>query len=623
MADPVRTLLIVPPFASIHWPAHGIHVLQSVAREQGLQVEVLYANLMFAALLGEEEYEAICDYPVLEFLGERIMGWFLGNPAESLDLERFNQERSDKPPLTHARLQQVQASWLAQVITQVLGQPGPIPELPVTHPPPSAWQIIGVSSTFDQTNACRLLLRACKQALPNVITVIGGANCDDVMAQGMASYLPEAEHVFSGESELQFVQFLHNPLTFAGQRIVRSEPNNRLDALPVNDYSEFLCQFARYLPDSPARLQLELSYESSRGCWWGQKHHCTFCGLNRDGIAFREKSAAHVLADLQQLKQQGASRILMSDYIMPNGFYKTLLPELAKAPPGLQIFYEIKANIDLDKAILLKQAGVDRIQPGIEALHSASLRLMNKGVRARQNIALLRHARALHIHVLWNLLYGFPGEQESWYAEVLQLMPLLAHLQPPSGFNQIIIDRFSPYFTAPERYGFSNIRPHPSYAAIFPDHPDLSQMAYHFSADLPSPTLADSPLLAPLQTAVTAWQQGWHSKARPALVVMQVSSEQYLLIDSRSLHPQAQTMTISRAQARACLLEQTQADSASDWAIAHQVAVEYDGVIMPLAVAAPAIWQQLEAENREQKKAAPEGRVQEGKPDFVIEIRPV
>lgn len=58
MADPVRTLLIVPPFASIHWPAHGIHVLQSVAREQGLQADVLYANLMFAALLGEEEYEA-------------------------------------------------------------------------------------------------------------------------------------------------------------------------------------------------------------------------------------------------------------------------------------------------------------------------------------------------------------------------------------------------------------------------------------------------------------------------------------------------------------------------------------------------------------------------------------
>ncbi|MEN9865851.1 MAG: hypothetical protein RL748_1441, partial [Pseudomonadota bacterium] len=60
--NPARTLLIVPPFASIHRAAIGVHVLQSVARQQGLQVDVLYSNLIFAAQLGELEHEAICEH---------------------------------------------------------------------------------------------------------------------------------------------------------------------------------------------------------------------------------------------------------------------------------------------------------------------------------------------------------------------------------------------------------------------------------------------------------------------------------------------------------------------------------------------------------------------------------
>ena len=41
--------------------------------------------------------------------------------------------------------------------------------------------------------------------------------------------------------------------------------------------------------------------ETSRGCWWGERMHCTFCGLNGATMAYRSKSAPRALAELTHL----------------------------------------------------------------------------------------------------------------------------------------------------------------------------------------------------------------------------------------------------------------------------------------------------------------------------------
>ncbi len=593
--EPTRTLLIVPPFASIKRPALGIHVLQSVARAQGSQVEVLYANLILASILGEAEYEAICDYPFMAFLGEQIMGWFaFEDEIAAPDLDELNAPLAGHASaLDHTRLKQVLHTWREQVLQQVQAMALP-----------TQWDCIGLSSTFDQTNASLILLRACRAHSPASTLVIGGANCEGSMAEGIAHYMPEVDHVFSGESEIVFAQFLQNPSAFAGQRIIAGSPNNAVNDLPANDYSEFFRQFARWLPASKQATQLEIPYESSRGCWWGQKHHCTFCGLNGQGMGFREKSADKVFEELMALRGQ-TRRILMADNIMPRSFFTTLLPQLARAQSGLSLFYEQKANIDLEKVILLKQAGVDFIQPGIEALHSDLLKLMKKGVSARQNLALLRYCRATDIHVNWNLLYGFPGEQEAWYAELLQFLPLLAHLQPPTGLHPINIDRFSPFHFQPETLGFSAVRPNAQYAQIFPPHADIEQLAYHFCGEANSATLADSRLLAPLQAAISQWQAAWHTGPEPTtpnLAVLEMGPDQYLLIDSRP--GMAQTHLLNRARAAACLAAGSHPASATAWALQHGVAIELDGGTVPLALADPALLRRFE---QEAHAAAPKG----------------
>jgi ribosomal peptide maturation radical SAM protein 1 len=604
---PAPSLLIVPPFASIYRPSLGIHVLQSVAMERGLQVKVLYANLILAACLGEAEYDAISEYPFMAFLGERIMGWFASHtPAP--DLTEFNQQHPEHP-LDHTRLWQTLQAWQAQVLAHVTRQTCPHSSSQILSP----WHCIGVSSTFEQTNACLIILRTCRQALPNCRLLIGGANCEGPMAQGMAAYLPEVDHVFSGEAELAFADFLAalalDPKAYAGQKIIHCPPNEAVNALPPNDFSDYFQQFDALLPHSPKRRLLELPYESSRGCWWGQKHHCTFCGLNGQGMGFREKHPDKVFDEIMALQATGeAKRILMADNIMPHSYFNTLLPRLAQAKQrhqGMYIFYEQKANIDLEKAILLKQAGIEAIQPGIEALHSGSLKLMRKGVSAKQNIALLRYARALNIHVIWNYLYGFPGEQAAWFAELLQHLPALEHLQAPTGLHPINIDRFSPFFSTPAAFGLTNLRPHAAYREIFSPAPNVTQLAYHFCGDANTPTLADSPLLAKLQASIQYWQQ-CTQHSNPKLVILESGNGQYLLLDSRRCHTtdqntdqntaQTTSQTITHAQAAVCLAEHKTASAETAWAIAQRTAIAFDGSFLPLATAEPRVMLRFERE---------------------------
>jgi hypothetical protein len=65
-------VVIVPPFSDLHRPSLGVHLLQAAAERAGLRVRVLYANLLFAALGGEDAYKKISSGRYGWMWGERI-----------------------------------------------------------------------------------------------------------------------------------------------------------------------------------------------------------------------------------------------------------------------------------------------------------------------------------------------------------------------------------------------------------------------------------------------------------------------------------------------------------------------------------------------------------------------
>jgi ribosomal peptide maturation radical SAM protein 1 len=177
------------------------------------------------------------------------------------------------------------------------------------------------------------------------------------------------------------------------------------------------------------------------------------CGLNGSSMAFRSKSPARTLEEVETLVQRyGRLDLQAVDNIIDVRYLRDVLPQLRERAYDLSLFYETKANVRKDHVRLLRESGVDRIQPGIESLSTPILRFMRKGVTAFQNVQLLKWCAEYGLRVFWNVIYGFPGEPPEEYARMATIVPALEHLSPPS-LGPLVLDRFSPYHERPGDFG--------------------------------------------------------------------------------------------------------------------------------------------------------------------------
>ncbi len=541
-AEAADLVLVAPPFSSPDRPSLGLHVIARVAEAANLNVTVLYGNLAFARMIGPRFYRLLCHTPTEYLVGERLFAPACHGPEAAgpvPDCWSTVEGAGD-----YRAIQAAAQVWVDEMADALAALSAPL---------------IGVSSLFEQTLASLALIRAVKQRAPTKITLLGGANADGGMGEGLAAFWPELDHVFAGEAEASFAAFLADRAAGrASPRLLIGQPNAALDALPPPNYGDFFTQFDATVRASAAcengldDSQVRLPYESSRGCWWGEKHHCTFCGLNATGMTHRIKSAPKVAAEITALSQNhGIDRILMVDNIMPHSYFSTLLPQLAAAERKLSLFYEQKANITLERMGRLKAAGVDAIQPGIESLSTALLRRMRKGSTARVNIDCLRYARSVGVSVVWNLLCDFPGDEAQDYAGMLDLIPLLHHLQPPGGLGGLSIDRFSPYFMEPEAFGISDVRPLAAYEDVFPGA-DTAAIAYHFAGTYDSAIRRTPGLHASLSEVVTAWELASAADPGPLFCLFALDEGRRLVVDTRGFAAD-QTRLVTREEVQALL----------------------------------------------------------------------
>jgi ribosomal peptide maturation radical SAM protein 1 len=386
-------------------------------------------------------------------------------------------------------------------------------------------RLVGFTSLFQQHTASLALARRVKDALPDTVIVFGGANCEGVMGAELVRRFPFVDAVVSGEGEIAFPELVARVLAsqpldgiagvgtrrsiasaFAFGSFPNAPPVAALDDLPYPDFRDYLDRFGasrlsnRWLPTIP--------FETSRGCWWGAKHHCTFCGLNGETMAFRSKSGARALDELQTLAARfPGCEIQVVDTILDMQYFRTLLPELARRGPVARLFYETKSNLRKEQVRLLRDAGVTTIQPGIESFSDPVLARMRKGVTALQNVQLLKWCKELGVRPVWNVIWGFPGEPAESYAQMAALARRLTHLPAPDGYEGLRLDRFSPNFVESTALGFADVRPMEPYRYIY-DLPDdaIRNLAYFHRfryADGYDP----APLAAPLLRALGAWKR--------------------------------------------------------------------------------------------------------------------
>jgi ribosomal peptide maturation radical SAM protein 1 len=358
-------------------------------------------------------------------------------------------------------------------------------------------RIVGFSTVFQQNVASLALARILKTRNPDVTIVFGGGNCAGPMGSALHASFPWVDFVVRGEGEQAIVAIAEDVLAGRparprpglcyrqnGQSVavsIATAPQVPMEEVPTPIYDDYFARLERSPLKHELLPEVAILFESSRGCWWGEKSHCTFCGLNSELMVFRSKSPEAVVKELVDF----AARYHIMDFVAVDDIIdlkhiRTLLPLVRQTGFDFTLFYETKSNLSKNQLRAMKLAGVDSIQPGVESLSTPILRLMRKGVSAWMNVRLLKWCAELEISPAWNLLYGFPGEPADEYEEMARLVPALVHLKPP-GFMPIQIQRFSPYFERTADFPLKLVGPERYYHHIY-ELPEetLWDLAYDF-----------------------------------------------------------------------------------------------------------------------------------------------
>ncbi len=408
------------------------------------------------------------------------------------------------------------------------------------------YDVVGFTSTFQQNVASLALARRIKSGWPDVRIVFGGANMEGEMGPEYARAFSFLDYVLVGEADRAFPALLEGLAAGRAPELAglvsrngngvhvrgSAPPLQQMDALPTPDYDEYFERASKVgLVDDPEYACL-LPFESSRGCWWGQKHHCTFCGLNGLGMGYRSKSAERVRGELAELvRRHGISFFGATDNILDMKHVQSLFGEIARAREDYQFFYEVKANLSQAQIRELHRGGVRWVQPGIESLSTHVLQLMRKGATMLQNVRLLKWCRYYRIRVSWNLIWGFPGESSEDYVQELAVLRTLSHLEPPHGCTRIWLERFSPYFTDRDSFPVRDVRAEASYRFAYPTADlDLDKVAYFFDYEMED-TLPDD-VHAPTQAWVAEWQQRYAS-ATPDTLSYRRTADTLFVDDNR------------------------------------------------------------------------------------------
>jgi ribosomal peptide maturation radical SAM protein 1 len=498
----VRIILVNMPWAALEVPSLALGALRRTAADAapGARLEVRYANLEFADWAVSHLPFTIADY---DHVAQET--YFLGAGDWV-----FSSALHDDPTWREREFRQLRGMVLsAERMTQLVAlhrlAPRFVTELAgsiVSAGP----DVVGFTSTFQQNVAALAAARQIKRLAPQVVTVFGGANCDGRQGEALHRGFPFVDLVCRGEGERVFAELLTvladrggttDPApryaavaglcwrTAEGDPVVNPLPRAPLppDEIGVPDYDDFFAQLAA--SKVGADVEPKLVVEGARGCWWGARHHCTFCGLNGSSMAFRSKPPDRFYREVLDLvERHRVLDVFVVDNILDMGYLTSCLPKLADAGYDLRLQFEIKSNLRYDQLAVLRQAGASTVQPGIENFSSRVLELMRKGVHGCHNARILRDAEALGLSVAWNYLYGFPGETDRDYTDILDQLPALHHLPPPLSSGRVVIERFSPYFDDLS-LGFPDPRPDPQYAVTYALPPDLLHgLAYLFRAAL-------------------------------------------------------------------------------------------------------------------------------------------
>lgn len=526
------------PFAAVERPSFGLTQIQGYLKKRfadNVAVNIRYMNHEFAAYIGLDKYYTALDGTKIQTGLEMdstttgLKEWLFRHivfPEYEDNQKEFFEYLSfvTKEVKEYAvYLKNSIEGWLTDMIQKwSLDQA----------------DVVALTCMFDQRMPSFALAKKTKQINPNVITVMGGPACEYPAARIIAKKMPSIDYVISGSGLIAFAELIDRLLiskldhteeicgVFTAQNasLLTKTKHCYGQELSINeelelDYGSFfnsLKQFPHH------HLNPMLFFETSRGCWWGQKKRCLFCDINGRNTKYNVKDAEIAKKELKKLfkYKNECSIFWATDSVIPEELLDQVFPYVNEDMEGSKVFYEVRSDLSLTGIKKMASQHIQYVQAGIESLDDHVLDKINKGVNTETNLLFLRRCTQHGIHVLWNILTGIPGELIEFYNVYFELIPKLFHMPPPSGIWSFSYQRNSEYYHHQKEYGIElKPRLEPEIYLYPFEKNEISDLIYTFSPLDPSLIYNPSKMkkIYKIELLIKKWKNLWLNGTPPVL----------------------------------------------------------------------------------------------------------
>lgn len=291
--------------------------------------------------------------------------------------------------------------------------------------------VIGISSKSQNFASAYIVAKIAKEIDKHIMIVMGGSYPS--MAEADLLEYPEIDVCVKGEGEETIVELLNDIDSdgeFDGINGIIYRKNGHIVENPSREYILDIDSLCFPHEIAPGVLKDYDQYPVSafkniyatRGC----PHNCFFCGSREVwGRKARFRSPGNVIEEIKGLQKMGLKCIHFDDDTF--GINRKYLLDLCKSIilhcPGLRWSCELRVDlVDEQTVSIMKEAGCDIIQVGVESGNNEILSAMRKGITVEEALAACEIIRNQGIELQTFFMVGFPQETEKTLQDTVDVM---------------------------------------------------------------------------------------------------------------------------------------------------------------------------------------------------------
>lgn len=420
-------------------------------RQKGLDVDAKHLHLEMAARLGLNQYNQVVNRVYMDsYVGDLLFAACL-YPDKKDKIVKYLAKYYRNPNLLIKKLHKCSKDVYKNIQWR-------------------RYKLVGFTIDFDQIFSSLLFAAWIKRDFPHIKIVFGGPHVADELGKSMLKCFSQIDWCIDGEGEIALSKLIERLskaetgfekdvpglIYRVGDSIRQNERQKirKLSDLPDPDYNHYFQVLKHHRVLKNRQIVSFLPIEGTRGC----PYRCAFCSVFTYWQGYRVRPDVEVINQLSRLSNKYKfNRFRFVDRGIPFECWSELSKKVQNGGNDLNIHYQLRANVEKEQLRAMKQAGVHKVQIGLDAMSASLLKKMNKGIRVIDNLQTIKYCDELGVEHISNLIIGFPTESQKDVDEGIKNIDFACCYRPPIRFIPFRLEYNAPAYNNPGKYGITKM----------------------------------------------------------------------------------------------------------------------------------------------------------------------